>query len=811
MTLYILKYNNYYNRILKREQSLQDYLNYDIYSASGVNFNPNDGVDTTHILGGADTYSGEGDYLVIADAYNNIISRWFIIDAQRIRAGQYNLSLRRDLFVDYWDKLVDAPAFIEKAIVPDSSPLIFNSENMSFNQIKTGELLIRDKTRCPWIVGYYAKNTTDEGDKTGILKATTENDYYDILLDVPFSAWQYNATETPFKLRPERTNTSYYVFGKDYARTSDKQSIPASIKYSGDGILLGRGPSSFLQYNVLSFNGQGSNIGYAFRPFIFKAIFATEAVVSDYYDIPTEEEQDYFLGLNGVIIKDTLGKYYKLTISASQTLVESEILPFAEGTAPFNAWKECLDDYKENVEYIYNEPELYRITGEPNSYTFAMQIAQQQYTMTAEELTDLETRWTLKAARLATTDAPYDIFAMPYGKVTLKTNSGDTIAVSNAEVSMAAANSIIETLGSNLYDIQLVPYCPIYTEDNAIIEVSTESEYSIIKAEAQEIEDPLGFILNVPNAKFSRYINLPNAVTWYNKKIDNECNMYKLCSPNWASEFQISVVKNNGIQGFDVDCEYKPFQPYIHVAPRFGGLYGKDFNDARGLVCSGDFSLSQIQNNWQQYQINNKNFQNIFDREIQNMEVQHKHQRIQQGVNILTGSLSGITKGAVTGAQTAGGIGAIAGGVIGGATSLAGGMLDYTMSERLRNEALDYKQDMFSYQLDNIQALPYTLTKVSAYNPNNKIFPVLEYYTCTETEKIALAKKIAYNSMSVGVIGTIREYLDNSWQYWDNETQSYITDKGYIKGQLIRIDDMGEDFHILNSLAGEFNKGVYTK
>ena len=220
---------------------------------------------------------------------------------------------------------------------------------MSFNQIKTGELLIRDKTRCPWIVGYYAKNTTDEGDKTGILKATTENDYYDILLDVPFSAWKYNATETPFKLRPTKINTYYYVFGKDYARTSDGQSLPGSIKYNGDGIFLGRGPSSFLQYNVLNFNAQGNNIGYAFRPFMFKAMYATEDIVSDYYDIPTEEEQGYFLGLNGVIIKDTLGKYYKLTISASQTLVQSEILPFAEGTAPFNAWKECLDDYKENV------------------------------------------------------------------------------------------------------------------------------------------------------------------------------------------------------------------------------------------------------------------------------------------------------------------------------------------------------------------------------------------------------------------------------------------------------------------------------
>lgn len=50
MTLYVLRYNNYYNRIVKKEDSLSAYLGTNnenlIYDLPGVNFNPNDGVMT---------------------------------------------------------------------------------------------------------------------------------------------------------------------------------------------------------------------------------------------------------------------------------------------------------------------------------------------------------------------------------------------------------------------------------------------------------------------------------------------------------------------------------------------------------------------------------------------------------------------------------------------------------------------------------------------------------------------------------------------------------------------------------------------
>ena len=78
---------------------------------------------------------------------------------------------------------------------------------------------------------------------------------------------------------------------------------------------------------------------------------------------------------------------------------------------------------------------------------------------------------------------------------------------------------------------------------------------------------------------------------------------------------------------------------------------------------------------------------------------------------------------------------------------------------------------------------------------NNKIFPVLEFYSCTDEEKTAFENKIKYNGMTVMRIGTISEFIKS--------------EPTYIKGKLIRVEDIDEDFHYINELANEFNKGVF--
>lgn len=218
MTIYILSgYNNYYNRVVKFESSLEDYIdNYNVeYTLTGCNFMPNDGVNTQHVFGATlNAYSGKGDYLIVySEETASIDSRWFIIDSVRDRAGQFTLTLRRDLLADYYYEIIDADTFIEKATLNSEDPLIYNSENFDVNQIFTSQTLLKDETQCPWFIGYYTKNAPDLSGTVATNDLPSQ--VYEIL-EVPFENWTYvvNASQAkPFKgqLTKALYTTNYYT------------------------------------------------------------------------------------------------------------------------------------------------------------------------------------------------------------------------------------------------------------------------------------------------------------------------------------------------------------------------------------------------------------------------------------------------------------------------------------------------------------------------------------------------------------------------------------------------------------------------
>lgn len=141
-----------------------------------------------------------------------------------------------------------------------------------------------------------------------------------------------------------------------------------------------------------------------------------------------------------------------------------------------------------------------------------------------------------------------------------------------------------------------------------------------------------------------------------NFKESNELDMYRVCSPNYASVFEFSPSKNGGNYGrYNVYCTYKPYQPFIYIAPKYDSLYGEDFKDNRGLILSGDFSLPIISDAWINYQLQNKNYQLAFDRQIENMEAQYDWQRKLSISQAITGTVQGTASGAMTGALVGGG------------------------------------------------------------------------------------------------------------------------------------------------------------
>ena len=186
MALFYYKYNNYNNRRLKKEETLQGYAPYLVYSEVQPNFNIGDGV-TTQICGGREgnPYYSDADYVIYSADGLKITSRWFIMESHYNRGGQYILNLYRDIVADFYNEIINADTFIEKATLPDSSPLIFNKENIGVNQIKKHEELIMDESEAAWIVGYL-----DRKYEGGTLSLASVNIVPDVTID-NLDSWEY--------------------------------------------------------------------------------------------------------------------------------------------------------------------------------------------------------------------------------------------------------------------------------------------------------------------------------------------------------------------------------------------------------------------------------------------------------------------------------------------------------------------------------------------------------------------------------------------------------------------------------------------
>ena len=785
MTLVLLSYNNYYNRIVKRHETLDDY--YDdgaelSTEISDVNFNPNDGVSTSQIVNLDLNSSVIPDYALLMES-DEIISRWYVIECSRTRAGQYSLDLLRDLVADYYDKVITAPMFIEKALLSTNDTRIFNNENMSFNQIKTSETLLKNQYDVPWIVGYVAKNMEA---KTISVPASELHIDYDLTALNQYPNYQYTY-ENPYKMSYNDFTAKMYLQDTfDSAMTGwgrygesklplrevvgeNVNTFPVGGRYSSH-------PKSGYWRAFLAnwHNSMDEPLQYTTGQDWYTGSYSFTGVPNSPIDYSDEE---------GKIIKAGSTYYrirYKTRVTDAETVtvnkddvygsriatVASKCTKYLDLSNVNNLNPVGAIDYKANACYfVYEEISI-------NAYEFE-----------------------INSNRRGTYNAPYDIFAIPAANVSY--TQGGFTRVANGDLGYKIAQQIIVNLGSNLYDIQLLPYMSIPYTGNRLNLNDFTVDKDIVYAET-ESGNVGTFIYWMEDASFRKTINdvkVPVPSTSIDFKIANECDLYRIVSPTYNGEFSFSATKNYGVISFNAYCTYKPYNPFIKIAPLFAGLYGEEFEDARGCICQGDFSLPQINDAWVNYQINNKNYLNSFNRQIQNMERNNAVQRELEGWQVAGGALAAAGTGAAAGAMVGGVPGAIIGGVAGGGASLMAGLADIRLNEQLRAEALDYTKDQFGYQLGNIAALPYSLANVGAQTIISKFFPILEYYTATDVEKEALRNKIKYNGMTVMTIGTIQGFQQ--------------ADRTYIKGKLIRLENAEEEFHFVNMLANELNQGVF--
>lgn len=788
-TLYLLNYNNYYNRIVK-STTLASYKSQALYTLKDVNFKPMDSCYTDQVVNISESVNP--DYVVVTETANNvetISSRWFILESSRVRGNQYKLRLRRDVFVDYNSIVAGATLFCEKGYVNPDDPLIFNSEGNTYNQIKTSEKLLKDGSGVAWLVGYCDNKLFADvaGDSLDVVVNASTPAYtqtFETLSDVwdadawpnsfPYSTggWQNVRTDYvayTFSLKQTGGTKKSILLSADSAVASDTlynanntvKSIPAILTYAGMTFPSAAELNEDAEYDVM---------------------YTQDPPVPLYYDYVRKLESS-----DGTIIRVGTGlpyTFYQLKIThRSSAPLSTRNLTAAlcpRGYENLNTFlSECYDRNLWDGAYTY--PDDAKMT-----YHF------EQIKAEWVNITENVTAKIKKTIPLCKT-APYYMFCMPYQNIEYAINAldPDETETANSTLTMPFVQQLIKDVGTHVLDAQILPYFPDqYFIHNGVISLFEVDPASVTYIEDSN-NDKHGFIYWGAPQTFNVFIT-ESIAELPNRKVDNETRFCRLNAPNYSASFDFSIAKNNGVSEFRATCTYRPYQPHIQVMPDWGGIYGQYFPDGRGLICGGDYSIDIVNDQWTEYQIMNKNYQLMFDRQIQSMDLQHDVQKINDIFGAASGTLSGAASGAMMGFLGPGGMGVA---LLGGAVSAIGGALDIKNQQKLRTDQREAAFDMFNYNLGNIQARPTTITKMSALVGNNKIWPFYEIYNATTREQQLLEAQLEYSSMTVQAVGIVSEFVSGG--------------PTFIRGRLIRITGLEHDAEMSQLVADELARGIY--
>lgn len=769
--IYLLQYNNYFNRKVKRLATVSEYIAKAIHVTPNASFNPNDGVTAQHVINNGIAC----DYCVVTNQSDTEIeSRWFVVESARTRNGQYQYTLYRDVFADYLDNIKESTCFVNKGYVPQTSPLIFNNENMGFNQIKQSETLLKNKLGTPWVVAYLSRydgegnyNSFKGTFKSAALDKVdytlnSLDDYkyntagargYRYINTLPIFTTFYNANSKgyiTYAVNPaEIVNTEFSstVTGPTVTKPID---VPASV------------------YNDIK---ASYDAGVELNPNLDNLPWNT------YTTTGTQAGADLLAAENGKIIK-VGDKYYRIRINYGTVDISA-----ISGIWGISVQSTSALGMTMTSKFFPSDNPI--VSGTPN-HLVKVPNSVPNITISYLQVDRASLTYEITYDGTYTRDAVYEIIGTPLYNVTFNIDS-TTPFTHDGDIGLEWFQDIANRYRASGYcmDVQIVPYAPIDTTD-----ISSEKYFlcggTLTNATA------IGFKFPTSSFTVANTVNIPLRD---NKKIGNECDLFRLCSPNGIGNFDFNPYKNGGFASFEADVTLLPINPYIKVHPIWNELYGNgSIEDYRGLICGGDFSIGNTSNEWLTYQQQNKYYQDIFNRNIESQEVNNNITREREKWDVATGILGGAVSSGTGGALVGGIPGAIAGAVVGAGASAAAGIKDIELNERQRSEAIQLQKDQFGYQLGTVKARTTQLSKTTAFNINNKYFPYVEYWTCTDEEVEALKNKIKYNGMTIGIIGKLKDFIN-------------ANEETFVQASLIEID-ITDDTHLANAIARNLSEGI---
>ena len=806
VNIYLLNYNSYYTRQIKKLSTISEYSKYIVKSFTNINFIFNDGVNTTQIL----NYNPAGNiinYCIVEDLDNNSeLSRWFIINSIRTRKGQYQISLHRDLIADNLKLSVLSTSYILKAYAKYGEPAFYSDEQIDTSQLLKKREYLTDKSGCSWLVAYVKPHnysytgTSGDTDDPNKWENTTVNGLANTIIpDYTYSTYKaaieainpYNEKYlSPKTIRVGSqywshiwTTGGYYYFEGEYSNKAFKTNNTYYSKM-GNNIFSYHNDNSVRDADI--YNHISNYLEQYMSTAILKCDKSTDCPSAFYTECPYPAGSIFKCGDN----------FYKLVIRETSTDLSlndyNNMLYFVSGTNLDLSIKNLLGSTIDN-------DDLAPLRGVvPVAIVKADSIERRAYLELINNKTaQIYNSFTISKNRNSC--GAYDIIATPY-----KTPDGIGITIDGHYCDPHDTLPLFQAMTSTwsddvVYDIQILPYCPISKiagkDISSVSKLTGGIDYSTYVNSNNKL---CGYIFYGSSAdiNFDISYNIPTITN----KTDYICKKYKLVAPNFGSSYDIPVAQNFGVDTFNISMTPLPYSPWIKISPVFKGLNGANYNDSRGLIINGSLQITQITDAFAEYQYSNSNYQSIFDRQIENSQklydIQHTQNILSGSANVVSAGISGAAAGGLVG----GPLGAVGGAVLGIGASAIGLTSDLNAQAKTQAENIDYTKDQFALSMGNIKSQGTSISKITAINEANTLIPFIEYYDSTDDDREAVSNKLKYNGMTINRIGTIMDYLSD-----DDDLHYYQT-------KLIKPysgSNAEYNYDYLNALGLELSQGFF--
>lgn len=673
--------------------------------------------------------------------------KWFVTGISQLRTGKYQISLLRDL-VSESDKWKTEEAYINAGTATDYNK--YKTWSLPFTRTKVKEERLNINGKSSFFVFYTNTQTINNNEIT----ETDLNLKYESITGISQIDYEVDKLED--------IHGYEYVNGNKYINwLSDESLVKIRFKGAWPGFPFDD-----------RFNYKYKNESIT----TYTPIYKSDSDINNYVRIPShigywEDNEPSFPNNQkadfGTAIKNWTNTY-------RQTL----------GTTINTAFINSLDTYVNKAIYDKDTSKIYKL-----SRNRVLKKYNTEFSKTSSETSTL---------RSAISQINYEILGeMPFtddsvyfdGKWFVFQNECYEYEYSLEEIGTVASIDVNLTKDVRKLPKSAVRCVNIVPEENIDINDLSQA-LMMIQANATNIDNDTGKIIDIQYLPFSvaseanEKIKINNNEViaefldfddyYYNIDLEDLTNINKetdsitIVSPSRATQYTFNPYNNDGNMEFSVAITIKPYNSMIYVRPSTKGLLMYDFDDKNSMIISEDFSLTKLNSDWANYIYQNRNFENLFDRNIKQMEHTRSWERQVEQAQKLSDDWTGRNIRAQK-VQTYSGnlpvISSIAG-AVGAMTGpdqyyMQAAQKDREYNEAIYQESLSIARDNFNYQLDNIKSQPIMPSKVTTIDAKFLDGVYLEYYSTNETELSAIEKYYYYNGNRIDDYGTFSKYYGN--------------------------------------------------